>query len=199
MGQYFDNDSNVKYDIFDVKYYFNDDLFLLKSNNGVFSKNSVDFGTNLLLKTIVKEIKNESKICDLGCGIGVIGIILAKYTNSSVIFADVNQRALELTRLNNKTYNQNKYEVIESSCMDNIVDLDFDVVVTNPPIRAGKEIIYKFYQDAYDHLKKGGSIYLVIQKKQGAPSTMNKLEQIYGNCEVLAKDKGYFILKSTKN
>ncbi len=80
-----------------------------------------------------------------------------------------------------------------------VVETQYAAVITNPPIRAGKKIVHSILAGAKDHLMTGGSLIAVIQKKQGAPSAQVKMEEVFGNCEVLLKRKGYFILKSVKN
>ena len=75
----------------------------------------------------------------------------------------------------------------------------FDVIVSNPPIRAGKKVVFDILEKAYDHLNNQGELVIVIQKKQGAPSAKKKMEEVFGNCEIVKRDKGYFILKSIKH
>ncbi|MGB4440493.1 MAG: methyltransferase, partial [Sedimentibacter sp.] len=112
--------------------------------------------------------------------------------------SDVNERALELTLMNakeNKT--EGKIEVINSEAFENIKD-SYDIILTNPPIRAGKNVVFSFYDGAFEHLNEGGKLYVVMQKKQGAPSTKAKLESLFGNCEIAEKKSGYFIFKAVK-
>ena len=138
------------------------------------------------------------RILDVGCGYGTLGIILKKhYPDSYVEMVDVNPRALELAIHNAK---QNEVEV--NAHLSNIyenVEGTFSDVVTNPPIRAGKAVIYEIFEKAYDHLEVNGSLWVVIRKQQGAMSAVKKIKEIFGNCDIVAKEKGYFILRSKKS
>ena len=132
-----------------------------RTDAGVFSKGEVDTGTRLLLEALPEEMKGD--ILDLGCGWGVIGISIArKWPETKVTMADVNTRALDLSRENAK---RNKAEVtcVESDGMAAVAGQTFDAVVTNPPIRAGKQVIYKMFADAAKSLKPGGALYLVFR------------------------------------
>ncbi len=90
-----------------------------------------------------------------------------------------------------------RIKVLTSSSFENIKD-NYDIIMTNPPIRAGKEVVFSFYEGAYEHLNNGGKLYVVIQKKQGAPSTKAKLESLFGNCETANKKSGYSIFRCIK-
>ena len=168
-----------------------------QTDAGVFSKGEVDTGTRLLLEALPEEMTGD--ILDLGCGWGVIGISIArKWPETRVTMADVNTRALDLSRENAK---RNKAEVIciESDGMAAVAGQTFDAVVTNPPIRAGKQVIYQMFADAAKSLKPGGALYLVIRKQQGAESCMKYLQTLYGSVEKLDKSGGFWVLKAMKN
>ena len=138
----------------------------------------------------------HGEILDLGCGWGVIGISIArKWPETQVTMADVNTRALDLSR---KNAERNRAEVIcaESDGMEALADRNFDAVVTNPPIRAGKQVIYKMFADAAQRLKPDGALYLVIRKQQGAESCIRYLETIYAKVEKLDKSGGFWVLKA---
>ena len=167
---------------------------VFETDAGVFSRGEVDTGTRLLLEALPEDMHGE--ILDLGCGWGVIGISIArKWPETQVTMADVNTRALELSRKNAK---RNRAEVIcaESDGMEALADRNFDAVVTNPPIRAGKQVIYKMFADAAQRLKPGGALYLVIRKQQGAESCIRYLETIYEKVEKLDKSGGFWVLKA---
>ena len=168
------------------------------TDNGVFSKESVDFGTKIMLESFSTE-KENAKVADIGCGYGVISIYLAKkYPTFRFTMVDVNNRVLELSKKNielNKV--ENEVEVLESSSFDN-VEGNFDIVLTNPPIRAGKKIVHKIMTDSYDHLNDKGELWVVIQKKQGMASCKKLLEEVFSMVEVVTKNKGYYILKAVK-
>ena len=169
---------------------------VFETDAGVFSRGEVDTGTRLLLEALPEDMHGE--ILDLGCGWGVIGISIArKWPETQVTMADVNTRALELSRKNAK---RNRAEVIcaESDGMEALADRNFDAVVTNPPIRAGKQVIYKMFADAAQRLKPGGALYLVIRKQQGAESCIRYLETIYEKVEKLDKSGGFWVLKAAQ-
>jgi 16S rRNA (guanine1207-N2)-methyltransferase len=196
VEHYYSNDPTSKSEEREIEYLINDIKLRFISDNGVFSKNHIDFATDLLINTVLAD-KPNGKILDVGCGYGVIGITLAKLLGLEITMLDINKRAIELTKKNivlNKAQNVN---VIESNGFENINE-KYDVIITNPPIRAGKAVIYKIYEDAKEHLKDGGLLYLVINKKHGAPSTIEFLNKVFGNCEVLDKKSGFNVCKSMK-
>ncbi len=171
--------------------------FHFTSDIGVFSKEFIDYGTRVLLNAIEVDSTHES-LLDVGCGYGPIGICLKKlYPQLAVSMVDVNDRAIELAKYN-AAQNGVDVEVFESNCYGN-VDKSYDVIVTNPPIRAGKEIVMDIVVNSYRHLNDNGSFYAVVQKKQGAGSIKKALEAVYGNCETVKRDKGYYILKAIKS
>ena len=160
----------------------------------MFCKDRLDYGTRLLLESIPwNEV--EGSILDIGCGYGPIGIIASKMTDASVTMCDVNKRALHLAEMNCKDNNVSA-TVVESNCYENI-QLRFDCIITNPPIRAGKKIVYEIVFGAKEHLNDNGLLFLVIQKDQGAKSLLKDLEKEY-EVEVLEKNKGFFVIKCKK-
>ncbi|HAS91938.1 MAG TPA: hypothetical protein DCS12_06800 [Clostridiales bacterium] len=200
MEQYFTENPTTEKEIYKFEWNVGKDIFYFYTSNSVFSKKGVDFGSMLLIETILNENEDFSgSILDLGCGYGPMGVIVAKKLKKSfVTMCDVNKRALELSRMNAK---ENKVDarikVIASSAFENIKD-NYDIIMTNPPIRAGKDVVFSFYEGAYEHLNNDGKFYVVIQKKQGAPSTKAKLESLFGNCETADKKSGYFIFRCRK-
>ena len=165
------------------------------SDNGVFSKDEIDDGTQLLLSCLDFSSLNNG-IVDLGCGYGVIAVIVSKITNSEVLAIDVNPRAIELTK-ENSDLNNVKVKAIENNGLTNIDKL-FRAIITNPPIRAGKETVYRLFDQAYEKLEEDGVLWVVIRKQQGAVSAVNKLNELFGNCLVVERKKGFWILKSDK-
>lgn len=191
MGQYFDND-NLKSNIVKYKTKILNQEFYFNTDNGVFSKNKLDFGTRVLLENIpLKDIKGD--ILDVGCGYGVIGIIISKITKCHVDGVDVNKRALHLADMNKKENGVPDVTFIESNCYEN-VNQKYDCIITNPPIRAGKKIVYEILMNARKFLKNNGTMYLVIHKDQGAKSTIKNLEKYY-DVAVINKIKGFFVIK----
>jgi 16S rRNA (guanine1207-N2)-methyltransferase len=200
MEQYFTKNPKTKNEIYKFDWNMNQEKFYFYTSNSVFSKSGVDFGSMLLIETVVGENKNFSgTILDMGCGYGPIGIMIARLIeNSFVTMTDINERALELAAMNSRENKvEDRIKIISSSAFENIKE-KYDMIVTNPPIRAGKDVVFSFYEGAQEHLKNGGKLYVVIQKKQGAPSTKEKLESLFGNCEVADKKSGYFIFRAEK-
>lgn len=197
MNHYYQNNTNLKSEKRIVEYTFHGKRVKLNADNGVFSKDRVDFGTNVLLNAL--EINEDvHSVLDVGCGYGVIGVsIAATYENINVTMVDVNERAVELANENIIKNNCLNAVCKKSSLYDNVSD-SFDMIISNPPIRAGKNIVHGVCEIGYNHLNKDGSIWVVIQKKQGAQSLMNKMQEVFNNVEVVKKESGYFILKSVK-
>jgi 16S rRNA (guanine1207-N2)-methyltransferase len=173
--------------------------FRFKTDNGVFSKREVDFGSRLLIETFNLP-ETDGKILDVGCGYGPIGLAIAKHHEQrSVHMVDVNERALELAQENAKINNVTNVEIYESDTLNEVKETEFAAILTNPPIRAGKKVVHEIFEQSHDHLVQGGELWVVIQKKQGAPSAIEKLKELYGHVEVAAKEKGYFIIKAKKD
>jgi len=161
---------------------------------GVFSKGELDQGTRLLLDALPAL---SGDVLDLGCGWGAIGVSIARANpDCRVVMVDVNRRALQLSR-DNLERNKTAAEVIESDGMAAVLDRTFDAVITNPPIRAGKQVIYKMFSDAATHLNQGGALYLVIRKQQGAESCVKYLKTLFGQVEKLDKSGGFWVLKAS--
>lgn len=196
---YSENQDGLKSNPQSYVFNFKNQRFIFKSDAGVFSKNYIDFGSYVLLKTFSSK-KEEASLIDVGCGYGPIGITIAKlYPKFEVTMVDVNERAISLALENAKTNQVTNTKVYKSYIFDNVnEDLKFDYVLTNPPIRAGKQVVHGIYDASFDHLNEGGELWVVIQKKQGAPSSQKHIEEVFGNCEIVDKEKGYYILKAIK-
>lgn len=191
---YYAENPDAEHDIHDLRVQLLGEDFHFYTDAGVFSKKMIDYGSQALLSVL--NFSAGQSLLDLGCGYGPLGISLAKVQNLNVTMVDINRRALELARKNAKrngvevdTYQSNIYDQVKGQ---------FDQIISNPPIRAGKQVVHDILEGAYDHLKPGGSLTTVIQKKQGAPSAKAKMAQVFGNVEVVKKDKGYYILRSIK-
>ena len=162
---------------------------------GVFSKNAIDYGSRVLLDNFQPE--GAKTLLDVGCGYGTLALTLAKKYGLKATLVDVNSRALDLAKKNADKNNIEVNDIFLSNIYDN-VEGKFDAIISNPPIRAGKEVVHTILSDAYEHLNDDGHLTIVIQKKQGAPSAQKKMKDVFGNCEIVAKDKGYYILRSYK-
>ncbi|ETT79043.1 methyltransferase small [Paenibacillus sp. FSL R7-277] len=167
------------------------------SDAGVFSKGDIDHGSRVLIEAM--EIPEDAKVLDVGCGYGPIGISAAHLASKGhVTMIDINSRAVELARENAQHNGIRNVTVMESDVLSAVEGQTFDVILTNPPIRAGKAVVHAIFEQAYDHLNEGGCLWVVIQKKQGAPSAVAKLESMFAVVEEVGKDKGYRILKAQK-
>ncbi|MDY5251686.1 MAG: class I SAM-dependent methyltransferase [Erysipelotrichaceae bacterium] len=196
MTHYYTDNTNLAQNRKEITFRFSGITFSFITDNGVFSKTEVDFGTWVLLDTL-KHLDIKGKVLDLGCGYGVVGIVINRlFTDTELLSVDVNPRAVELAKLN---YAKN---AAEGTCLiSNIyekVEGKFANIITNPPIRAGKAVIYQMFEQAWDHLEDQGCLWVVIRKAQGAKSAQAKIAEVFGNCEVIRKEKGYFILKAKK-
>ena len=169
--------------------------FKFLTDNGVFSKKGLDFATRCLLETIdLTRIKG--RILDFGCGYGPIGIFMAKNTDATVDMIDINKRSVALAR-RNALLNNVHVNIFESDIYSNVTD-KYDFIITNPPIRVGKKILYDILFNAKNHLVEGGEIWLVISKDQGAKSLVRDLSKSY-EVEVVDKIKGFYIISCKNN
>lgn len=198
MSHYFENDKNLKSEIRELSYKYNSSFFIFYSDNGVFSKNNIDYGSRLLIETYLKENDiNEKRVLDVGCGYGFLGIMVSRVTNSYVEMIDINKRAVHLTNMNIKRYKDFKGKTYVSNVYEN-VEGKYDIIITNPPIRIGKEKLLEILIGAFDHLEDNGLLYYVIRKEQGALSIKKILEENSINVEIINRDKGYFIYRAKK-
>ena len=195
MSHYFENDKNLKSEIRELSYKYNSSFFIFYSDNGVFSKNNIDYGSKLLIETYLKENDiNEKRVLDVGCG---YGIMVSRVTDSYVEMIDINSRAVHLTNMNIKRYKDFKGKTYVSNVYEN-VEGKYDIIITNPPIRIGKEKLLEILIGAFDHLEDNGLLYYVIRKDQGALSIKKILEENSINVEIINRDKGYFIYRAKK-
>lgn len=171
--------------------------FSFYTDSGVFSKDAVDFGSRTLIETMV--IPDGAAVLDMGCGWGPVGITAARINPAgTVLLVDVNTRALELAQRNimvNKTPNA---ATLASDLYAKLEAMKFDIILTNPPIRAGKSVVHAIFAGAVEHLNPGGSLWVVIQKKQGAPSAEKRLNELFDKVHIRARNKGYYIFEAVK-
>lgn len=190
MAQYFDN-VDLKSEIKKITVKIMDTVLEMNTDNGVFSKDKLDFGTRLLLENLPL-FEFKGKVLDIGCGYGPIGLYLKKNTSCDIDMTDVNRRALHLAKMNAKD-NHLDVNIFESDAYENIHE-KYNMIVTNPPIRVGKEILYSIVMGARNYLMENGSLFLVIHKDQGAKSMIIDLKKYY-DVSVLAKNKGFFVIR----
>ena len=196
MSHYYTDNSEMTSKPRSFDYYFDNEKFIFTTDNGVFCKENVDYGSYLLIKNTFRQALGN-KLLDLGCGWGPVGIIIKRFNpDIEVTAVDVNSRAVELTNLNAV---QNKTLIKACLCTDILtLNLLFDSIILNPPIRAGKVVIYDLYDKAYHTLRENGSLYIVIQKKQGASSSVNKLSELFKTVTVLDREGGYWVIQAIK-
>ena len=205
MGHYFESEPTAASNRRIIKYRQYGMNFEFVTDTEVFSKSQVDFGTDLMLGSLIRDLKDRKvkvrSILDLGCGYGVVGCVLKSvFMASDVTSVDVNSRAVGLAKENSELNGTPLKNCMVSDCLSAIdPDEKFDVVATNPPVRAGKQTVFRFYEEAYEHMNEGAAIYVVLQRKQGAPSSEKKLKELFGNCETMDIEAGYRVMRSIKD
>lgn len=171
----------------------------LYTDSGVFSKERVDYGSQVMIEAIDVAVFPNEKVLDMGCGYGPVGLSLAKaYPDLAVDMVDVNERALDLARKSAEANQIQNVKIYPSSIYEEVKEQEFGAVISNPPIRAGKKVVHQIISEAHQHLADQGVLIIVIQKKQGAPSAKQRMIDVFGNVERIGLDKGYWVLQSTK-
>lgn len=192
LEHYFTNNTNLKSELRTINYTYGEQTLTFTSDLGVFSKDKIDFGSRLLVETFLRAKKSGISILDVGCGYGFIGLTLAKLSNTVSTLVDVNKRALHLAEMNAKKLGV-KSTIYESDIYTNVTG-KFDCIITNPPIRTGKETVMQFLIGAKDYLTENGELWFVMRKDQGAKSAIARLHDIYTEINIVEKSKGFYII-----
>ena len=196
MNHYFTNNENIKSERRVIKYNYDSSCFEFISDIGVFSKNKIDTGSISLADIYLKNKKDIKSVLDVGCGYGFISIILAKALNIPGEGIDINKRALKLAEENAKL-NKVSVSFKESNIYENITGV-YDLIITNPPIRAGKKVVLEILNGASEHLSDIGELWFVIRKDQGAKSIIKEIERNF-KTEIKGKNKGFYVICAKKN
>ena len=198
MGYYFDENPAIESNIREISFSLYGQNYTYFTDNGVFSKSKVDEGSYIFLKVLLP-LHLTGRILDLGCGYGPIGLTIAINSQEArVDLADINSRALALASRSSERLNLNSRVTFLHSDIFEKIEGPYDSIVVNPPIRAGKIVTYRMYSESKQYLIDGGSLYVVIRRKQGAESALKYIETVFENVSVLHKEKGYWIIKATK-
>ncbi len=193
LEHYFTNNSNLKSELRTILYEKKGFVFTFFSDLGVFSKNHLDYGSRLLIDNIIENENKITNILDVGCGYGLLGIVLGKIYNCPVTMSDVNKRCIHLSNMNIEK-NKIMGQALLSDCYSNITGT-YDLIVTNPPIKAGKKIVFNILDEAYKYLNKNGHLWFVMRKDHGAKSMLKLIENRY-TCEIICKSKGFYVIKA---
>ena len=189
---YYSADPNSEHKYQTAEWTYRGHALRFTTDAGVFSKGEVDYGTATLLKALPEEM--NGRILDLGCGWGAVGVSLGRaYPDCDIMMSDVNRRALELSEKNAKA-NGVSAQIVESDGLENVPG-SFDYIITNPPIRAGKQVIYKMFSDSAEKLTEKGQLYLVIRKQQGAESALKYLKTIFSEVDTIEKSGGFWVIR----
>lgn len=199
MGNhYYSQKPDTAHDFEEWSFELKGKIFHFITDSGVFSRDTVDYGSRVLIDAFTWEELPEGTILDLGCGYGPIGLSLAYASGRQVEMVDVNERALDLAQRNAQRNQIDTVDIHASYIYDSLNQTQYAAIISNPPIRAGKQVVHQILTDSYPLLKNGGTLTIVIQKKQGAPSAQKKMQETFGNAEIIKKDKGYYIIQSVK-
>ncbi|MBI2652996.1 class I SAM-dependent methyltransferase [Candidatus Woesearchaeota archaeon] len=163
--------------------------------SGVFSKDRIDLGTLVLAENMI--VAKNQKVLDVGCGIGILGIVAAKLFNSDAVMSEINKRAVMLAKMNIKLNNV-KAEIYQGNLYEKIKDNEFDIILSNPPQTAGKEVCFQLIEQSKKYLKRNGGLQLVARHNKGGRTLSKKMEEVFGNVKVIAKKSGYWVYMSVK-
>ena len=198
LQHYFIDKPHADSDFFEFKDNVLNMELCFRSCDSIFSKNKIDDGTRSLLNAIYEKCNLYGEGLDLGCGLGVIGIALIKKFSMKFDMVDINKTAVKLSKENTAKNNVSDSANVFYSDGFSEINKEYDFIITNPPIKTGKQLLFKLMEDSYNHLKWNGSLVLVIRKDHGMESLKKHIQSIYGNCEIIDRNKGFYILKANK-
>lgn len=193
--QYFENNNNLKSELRKINYNYKDYNFSFYSDLGVFSKDKIDEGSKLLAETYFLNGNKNISVLDVGCGIGFLGITIAKIMNSNVDMIDINDRALHLSKMNNKE-NKTDCNIFKSNIYE-CINKKYDCIITNPPIRAGKKVYLTIINDSFNHLNENGELWFVMRTNHGVKTVIKNLKEKY-QVDVLNKSLGFYVVRVEK-
>lgn len=171
--------------------------FEFLTSSGVFSKRRVDLGTRLLIESMV--LPGKGCVLDVGCGYGAVGIAVATFNaHLNVIMVDMNERAVWLARQNIELNDVGNAEVRHGYLYEPVKDLSFNLVLSNPPVRAGMETVKAIIVEAPGYMADKALFKMVIKSKIGGKRLRTILEEAFGNSEILARKSGYRVFTSEK-
>ncbi len=196
MPHYYSEEQDSAFTPKKITSFFHGREFTFHSSTGVFSKDAVDRGTSLLAQHMI--VNEGEKVLDIGCGIGILGIV-AGSLGARAILCDTNIRAVTLAKKNIALNRVDNSNAIQSDLYQNIPDADFDVILTNPPQSAGKQVCFELIEGAFTHLKKGGSLQLVARPNKGGKTLAKKMEDVFRNVSVVVKKAGFAVYLSRKS
>lgn len=195
MTHYFSEKQDSEFKPYKIEVVVAGFRFDMYSAAGVFSKDELDYGSRLLIE--LSEVKNGSFVLDLGCGIGVVGISIAKkFKDITLTMADVNERAVDLAKMNSRL-NHIKADCVKTNIYDGLDGKKFEVILLNPPQTAGKEVCIAMIEQAKDHLNAGGSLQIVARKNKGGSTLAKVMEETFGNVSILGRKGMFYVWKST--
>ena len=197
-NHYYSNQPDTAHEYRTFDFELKGKTFRFTTDSHVFSKATIDYGSRVLIEAFDDQELPEGPLLDVGCGYGPIGLSLAYATNRTVEMLDVNERAVELAKHNAQQNHIQQVEIHSSYLYETLNHAAYAAILSNPPICAGKQVVHEILEKAYPLLLVGGTLTIVIQKKQGAPSAQKKMQEIFGNAQVLLKDRGYYIIQSIK-